>query len=213
MDFTLRKKYTKRSSDFTHSNTARPDSNTRHPKKGKVYAVFFSPNKDIVKRRKRAPPRDGGQDKAGEFVAVFPSKPKISQIPGIEPDTSIRFQSTHQCQVAALHYEDSEELNEEPQYIPLSSQCWGSFEEEIALEMNKYPYVYFIGPGYNKSDGTISDIQLVAGGNVEEDETPLDAIRGEVAEELGFTDVEFLKICTKMVNGSQHTLFLGRIKA
>lgn len=212
MDFTKRNANTKRpaadAGGFKHSEAARPS------KKGKVYGLFFAPPKTVVQARRRRPVRDGGgADKAGEFVAVFPSKPKISEIPGVVPDPSRRFQMTHQCKVVALHNEGSEEVNQEPQDVPLSSVCWGSFQEEIALQMEKYPHHHFIGPGYRKSDGTISDIQLVAGGSVEPGETPLEAITGEVAEELGFTNVQFLEICSKEVRGSQHTLFLGRIKA
>ena len=139
MNSTTRTNYNERLAhgSFRHSDTARPNSNTRPPKKkkGKVYVAFFSPNKDDVMRRKRKPTRDGRSDNAGVFVAVFSSRPEISPIPGIEPDPSDRFQSTHQCQVVGLHYEGSEELNLEPQDIPLSSQCWGSFENEIADEL------------------------------------------------------------------------------
>lgn len=190
----------------------RYNKNPRDPWDWKAWALVVSDNKDNITSRSRISSRTGGNgDRAGEFIAIFGATLEISPIVRTSVSNS-RWDPVEQIEVDFLHVENSTNLEKPSSPLPLSVSAFGLFQSEIEEYMQSNSETVFLGPGYYKDNGEISDIQLVAGGGIERGETPEFAVTSEIHEEIGL-EVKSLDLISYKVDrrNRKSYLYIARV--
>jgi hypothetical protein len=179
---------------------------SRNPWNWKAWALVISDQKNITERS-RISSRTGGEgDRAGEFIAIFGANLKISPLVRTSASNS-RWDPVAQIEVDFLHVENSTNLEKPSSPLPLSVSAFGLFQSEIEEYMKSNSETVFLGPGYYKDNGEISDIQLVAGGGIERGETPEFAVISEIHEEIGL-EVKSLNLISDKVDSKNRKSYL-----